>query len=190
MHPAAMDGAASLRTNTSRNFGGRREPEYGGYTMKASTVRTSLRVDESSKHIFVGRDVLPNLARTAGMKWDSTVEDWSSDPIVVAAARGETRYSTLFAAQTWLPVDFDFAFRSEWVTGDEMVYGSATQFTRELDDLNSQTFRLSVQDLLACRHEGKEKDETLEKGAKFALSLFSDMANRAISYRLVMMLDY
>jgi hypothetical protein len=121
----------------------------------------------------------------------SSVSDWSSDPVFVAVANGKTRYPALLqGAEVWFPVDFPYVFRGEWITGDELIYGSVPQLVRELDDLNSRTFRSSSQEFSEWRREGKESTEPLEKGARLAFAIFSAMAKHAVEHRLIMKLDY
>jgi hypothetical protein len=118
-------------------------------------------------------------------------EDWYEDPVVATALTGEGRYRALVhGCQVWLPMDFDFPFRAAWVNGSEMVFGSAQQLARDLDDLSHRSFRLSARELEECGCECKENGDSVEMGARFALSVFSALATEAIQRRLVMKLDY
>jgi hypothetical protein len=117
--------------------------------------------------------------------------DWYNDPIFSAAAKGDTDYPALLTgAEVWFPVDFPFTFRASWITGDDLVYGSAPQLARELNDLNVRTFRASTEHLKESRNEGKEQGDPLEKGARFGLAILSAMTTAAIEHKLVMKLDY
>ena len=70
------------------------------------------------------------------------------------------------------------------------MYGSAFQLMRELEDLNSKTWRANIDQFAEWRREGKEVDEPLEKGAQLAFSIFYQLAKDACDNRLIMKLDY
>lgn len=120
-----------------------------------------------------------------------SVEEWHTDPAYSRANNGQTRYPTLLrGVEVWLPVDFPFAFDAAWVTGDERVFGSSQQLLRELDDLNAGSWRATRDELADWSREGKAREESLEKGARFALSVFRALGERTVENRLIMLLDY
>ncbi len=121
----------------------------------------------------------------------SSPENWHDDPELREARGRQTRYPNLLhGAEVWIPADFDFTFNAPWVTGDTITFGSSPQLIRELRLLNSRIWKASDQQITTWRLEGKERHDSLEKGAKFALSLFLTLAVAAVANRLVMKLDY
>jgi hypothetical protein len=122
----------------------------------------------------------------------SSKEDWGQDVAYqLSYKKKDGSYPTLIlGVETWLPVDFDFVFEAEWITGDKLMYGSAFQLMRELEDLNSKTWHANFDQFAVWRQKGKEVDEPLEKGAQLAFSIFYQLAKNACDNRLIMKLDY
>lgn len=120
-----------------------------------------------------------------------SVDNWFEDATLLAVKARSTDYPTLIqGVEVWFPVDFRFTFDAPWVTGDTMKFGSAQQLVRELRLLNSRAWKGSDEDMATWRRVGKERDQPLEVGARFACALFLALAAEAVAHRLVMKLDY
>jgi hypothetical protein len=121
-----------------------------------------------------------------------SVEDWGKDPAYQCSLekKGGSYASLILGSEIWLPVNFDFVFNADWITGNNMMFGSAFQLARELEELNANTWKAGASQLVEWRREGKEIHEPLEKGARLAFSIFSQLAQKAIENRLVMILDW
>ena len=99
-------------------------------------------------------------------------------------------YSHLLEVEWWLPCDFNFVFQAEKVGGGPVVIASSAALVRQLEDLNSRTWRAEIDSLAAWRREGSEHGAALETGARFAFALLGDLADKSVANRLPMLLDY
>jgi hypothetical protein len=70
------------------------------------------------------------------------------------------------------------------------MIGSSAALMRQLEDLNSRTWRAEIDRLAAWRREGSEYRALLETGAKFGFALLRDLADKSVANRLPMLLDY
>jgi hypothetical protein len=129
----------------------------------------------------------PDLARP-----DDSVEDFGHDAAYTrsTAKNFRSRYSHLFEVEWWLPCDFSFMFQAEKVGGGPVLVGSSVVLARQLEDLNSRTWRAESDLLDAWRREGSDHGAPLESGARFAFAVFRALAEKSITNRLPMLLDY
>jgi hypothetical protein len=81
-------------------------------------------------------------------------------------------------------------FQAEKVGGGPVLIGSSVALLSQLEDLNSRTWRSDLKLLDGWRREGSERGAPLESGAKFAFSVFRDLADKSVTNRLPMLLDY
>ena len=86
----------------------------------------------------------------------------------------------------------DFAFTGPHLTGQQVTFGSAPRLLDALAELNKRTFKATPQDLDRWRFEGptSEKPNPFERTARFALAVFIQLTEKAVSERLPMILDY
>jgi hypothetical protein len=102
-----------------------------------------------------------------------------------------SRYGSLFNAELWFPVDFAFTFRAPNATGDSIRMGSSQTLLSALTDLHARTFRGGARDLSRWREEGPgPMGGPLEQAARFGLAVFLELAEKSVTYRLPMLLDY
>ncbi len=121
------------------------------------------------------------------------VDDWNEDPAYQKSAdpEFETDYGALLrGTSTWLPSDFAFTFVSEDLTGEEACFGSSVQLLQQLFDLNAKTWQADEATIAKWRSAGCSENAPLEDGAKFAFSVFYELARQATNHKLVMKLDY
>jgi hypothetical protein len=121
------------------------------------------------------------------------VEDWTTDAAFQrsSAQNFKTGFSQLLRdVEIWLPHDFSFTFRAADPTGHGLSFGSSVILCAQLEELNGKTWRATDDMLVQWRREGAEYKAPLEVGAKFAFSVFSELARKAAEYRLIMKLDY
>jgi hypothetical protein len=81
-------------------------------------------------------------------------------------------------------------FQAEKVGGGPVLVGSSVVLARQLEDLNSRTWRAESDLLDAWRREGSDHGAPLESGARFAFAVFRALAEKSITNRLPMLLDY
>jgi len=120
-------------------------------------------------------------------------EDWISDPALQRSA--EPSFDSAFPqlvrdVEIWLPNDLPFVFRAPDPTGHELHIGSSAALCEELAELNRRTWNASELTLAQWRREPADYEAPLELGARFAFSIMTDLARKALAHRLVMKLDY
>jgi hypothetical protein len=123
---------------------------------------------------------------------ETSVEDFGHDPAYARSTAKDfrSRYSHLLEVEWWLPCDFSFVFQAEKIGGGAVLIGSSVVLARQLDDLNSGTWRAGSDRLGAWRREGSEHGTPLEIGARFAFALVRSLAEKSVTNRLPMLLDY
>jgi hypothetical protein len=130
----------------------------------------------------------PDLVRPA-----ACVEDWTRDEAFKRSigTNFQSEYPALLTnTEVWLPANFRFTFAAPDVSGNKVKFGSSLALRDELADINARTWRADSATLAAWRREGADYLAPLERGARFAFAIFSDLANKAAEHRLVMKLDY
>jgi hypothetical protein len=129
----------------------------------------------------------PELARP-----ENSIEDFGHDPAYARSTAKDfrSRYFHLLEVEWWLPCDFSFVFQAEKVGGGAVLIGSSVILARQFEDLNSRTWRAPSDLLGAWRREGSEHGAPLESGARFAFAVLRDLAEKSVTNRLPMLLDY
>jgi len=130
----------------------------------------------------------PQLARPASLP-----EEWDNDPALVRSnAEGfRSRYSHLVRnVELWLPVAFAFTFEGEDVDGRRVVIGSAATLSRQLAELNEETWKRSESDVASWARRAPAVSAALEARARFAFAVFNRLAHLAVEHRLPMKLDF
>jgi hypothetical protein len=120
-------------------------------------------------------------------------DDWSSDAAVQRSqAEGfKSRYTQLLhGAELWLPGQFDFTFGVQELGGRDVNVGSLQTLLSELRDLNSRTWRMSDQAVAESRYHGADPGGAFEVSARFACSVFLELAAEAVKHRVPLRLDY
>jgi hypothetical protein len=123
---------------------------------------------------------------------EDSIEEFGQDPAYARCIGKDftSRYSHLLEVEWWLPCDFNFVFQAEKLGGGPVLIGSSVALVRQLEDLNSRTWRAELDLLGAWLREGSEHGAPLESGARFAFALFRDLAHKSVANRLPMLLDY
>ena len=121
------------------------------------------------------------------------VGDWTEDPAFRRSA--DPSYETAFPqlvrdVEIWLPHDIPFVFRAADPTGHELHIGSSIALLEQLEALNRRTWNASELALAEWRREIGAYTAPLEAAARFAFSIMTDLARKAVAHRLVMKLDY
>jgi hypothetical protein len=114
------------------------------------------------------------------------------DRVLKDARKKSARYEQLLLPMIWLPDDFNFTFTGEHLTGQKVTYGSAPRLLVALADLNDHTLKGTPEDLARWRFEGPtdEKPRPFERVARFALGVFIELTEKAVSERLPIIVDY
>ena len=121
------------------------------------------------------------------------VKDWSQDPAFqrIHSRNYSDRYQHLMCgAELWLPIDFSFIFETDTPVGNSVLAGSSFCLERQLRTLNERTWNANQETLQEWRKEGDAYSASMESGARFAFSVFYDLACKANENKLVMILDY
>ncbi|MBT9588610.1 hypothetical protein IV102_35055 [bacterium] len=127
------------------------------------------------------------------------VDDWSSDPAFRACARkgwfGPKNPQAAFGqmvlgCEWWLPCQLPGVLCLDDIGGNEKQVGSSIDLLKQLDDLNARTWQADKKQLQEWVAEGVEYQAPMELGARFALSVFHNLAQKSIEHRLPMLLDY
>jgi hypothetical protein len=115
-----------------------------------------------------------------------------TDRVLNDVRKKSARYKQIILPMIWLPADFDFAFTGEHLTGQEVTYGSAPRLLAALTELNERTLKGTPEDLARWRFEGPtdEQPRPVERVARFALSVFIQLTEKAVSERLPVIVDY
>ena len=120
------------------------------------------------------------------------IDDWSEDPAYRLSSQPDAnpRYSHLYDVGLWLPCDFGFVFKTEDISGAEILVGSSLILLKQLKELNARKWQAEPGTLHQWRRDGAEHGAPLQVGARFALALFSELADEAIKHQLPMRLDW
>jgi hypothetical protein len=57
---------------------------------------------------------------------------------MISRPDAKARYRQLYDISLWLPCDFRFVFKTEGITGVEMLVGSSVSLLRQLQDRNAR----------------------------------------------------
>jgi hypothetical protein len=111
--------------------------------------------------------------------------DWPDDPAYLASsARGAgSRYQQLLTPELWLPCRFAFTVRIQDVTGEEVELGSSFALLDQLKLLAAR-YRLNGQPPDAT------DDHSLSAAAGNGLAVLLRLAERSVSHRVPMKLDF
>jgi hypothetical protein len=120
-------------------------------------------------------------------------DDWSEHPAVARsqATDFKSRYKQLLnGPELWLPVDFDFTFRTEDAAGVSVEIGSVRALAAQLRQLNDRTWQADEAMIEQWRRKGAEHGAPLEISAQFGFAIFDTLVRSALEHQLPMKLDY
>jgi hypothetical protein len=144
-------------------------------------------------------------------------DDWSEDPAWKLASRDDfahSRYGQILRPSIWLPSEFARAFAADDLTGeDEVEIGSSVALVAQLRELNERTYQGSPEQLAEWLYEGPypgagadqavgsdagerqladvgQGASPFDHTARFVLALFLDLAEKSVTHRLPMKLDW
>ncbi len=112
--------------------------------------------------------------------------DWPDDPAYQAASApgAGSRYAQLLTPELWLPCRFDFTVRTQDLTGEEVELGSSVALLEQLE-------------LLAAHYQLDEPPSapapdghSLSAAAGTGLAILRRLAERSVTYRVPMKLDF
>ena len=131
--------------------------------------------------LLAAHDEHPELAVPATVS-----ADWPDDPAYQAASAtgARSRYEQLLTPELWLPCSFGFVVRSQDVTGEEVQIGSSVALLDQLELLRAR-----------CGLDGHAAgpggtDRRLATTATAGLAVLLRLAERSVSHRLPMRLDF
>jgi hypothetical protein len=128
-----------------------------------------------------------------GKAWPKHLpEHPEKDGVLRDARKKSDRYKQIVLPTMWLPASFDFVFTAKHLTGQAVTYGSAPKLLAALDELNKRTLNGIPEDLDRWRFEGPTdaKPRPFERVARFALAVFVQLTEKAVTERLPLILDY
>ena len=130
----------------------------------------------------------PELSRPTAV-----VEDFEEDEAYSRYAEDESKTEfphLLRQTVCWLPAEFDQPFEAIDLCEAEIGYGSANKLLDELTILNLKTWKADKATIERWRRLGLGQSATLEEAARYALSVFLPLTEKAILNKLVMRLDW
>ncbi len=123
----------------------------------------------------------------------SLPEEWDDDPVLLRSnvAGFRSRYSHLVRnVELWLPHAFEFTFEGEDVDGRRVVVGSTATLRRQLEELNTVTWKADPDIVATWGRDAVPDDAPLEQNARYAYAVLLDLAERSVELQLPMKLDY
>ncbi len=123
----------------------------------------------------------------------SVSPEWHDDPAFAKSAANDystTEYIQILSGELWVPTKFEFTFKFLDLTGRQIHVGSAVALLEQLQTLNDRTYKGQPWDLKAWRDELPTENGSFEVAARFGLSVFTDLARRAIDNKVPLRLDY
>jgi hypothetical protein len=120
-------------------------------------------------------------------------EKWPEDVAWQAATADGgkgSRYRHILTPELWLPCAFEYLFEAATLGGPPAVIGSSVALREQLYALNGKTFQGSAEDLAAWRRDAPEQGGPFDASARYGLALFTEMAEKSVTHRLPMKLDY
>ena len=121
------------------------------------------------------------------------IDKWNEDPAFQASVSEgfKTKYGQLLHdTELWLPVEFQFSFKTEDPTGNKVGIGSCFELFRQLKILNEASWCADQKQISLWRKEGADYQSPLEIGARFSFSAFYELCKDAVINKLPMKLDY
>jgi len=119
--------------------------------------------------------------------------EWSVDPAYQASTDEgfQSSYGQLLqGSELWLPGDFDFTFSVADVSGKIVTVGFTKTLLSQLDDLNTSTWNADKETILEWLQVAAGREAALETHARFAFSVFYELAKLSVENNLPMKLDY
>ncbi len=120
-------------------------------------------------------------------------DEWREDDAYVQSTVRDfstTEYIQILAAELWLPTRFEFTFKFIDLTGRHICIGSAPEMLGQLKILNERTYKGQEWDLKSWREELPKPEGPFDVAARYGMSVFMDLTQRAIDNRLPLRLDY
>ena len=120
-------------------------------------------------------------------------EEWDDDAILLRsnAVEFRSRYSHLVRnVELWLPGSFEVTFEAEDVDSRRVVVGSAEMLRRQLEDLNTATWKASPETVAGWARQPPVGTAPLEQSARYAFAVLIELVGLAVAHRLPMKLDY
>jgi hypothetical protein len=119
-------------------------------------------------------------------------KEWSAyRPFIASQEGGKTRFPHLLRnTELWIPTALSFTFMAEDITGNKVGIGSVNNLKAELEMLNQETWQVTSDVVSGWRRDGADFGAPLEVSARFAFSIFLELAGAAVAHRLPMKLDY
>ena len=128
-----------------------------------------------------GKDKQP---KTSAAEWHRDKE-WRK-----ANKQSSPRYRHLYAPELWFPTGIAEPVTTTDASGNELTIGSSSTLLSHLRDLNEQTFKGSDEEQESWRREGVEPEGEFDDAARFGLAVFLELAEKSVTDRLPMKLDY
>jgi hypothetical protein len=162
--------------------------------------------------LLAAHDEHPELPRPT-----HATDDWSGDPAWKLISRDDfatSRYTHVVSPSIWLPCEFDRVFPADDIAGEEEVtIGSSVVLLAQLRALNERTYQGSMHALAEWLEAGPDPSQTgdlaadsdataaqvaqrptatspFDVSARFAMALFLDLAEKSVTRRLPMTLDW
>jgi hypothetical protein len=140
--------------------------------------------------LLAAYDEHPDLQRPEQVDLDQVEDDAALRASTADGFRSRYRQLLDPGLELWLPCVFGFTFRARDLAGNEVGIGSSVTLLEQLRDLADRALRAAPEDLARWRHEGAEYEGPFERTARFGLAVMLELAEKSVTHRLPMKLDY
>lgn len=106
------------------------------------------------------------------------------------AADFKSRYSSILLPELWLPCKFEFVFKAQDLSGNEIWMGSSLSLLRQLRELNNSTANATPAQLEQSRRENFNPGDSFDKASRFGLAMFLQLAEKSVNLSVPMKMDY
>jgi hypothetical protein len=119
-------------------------------------------------------------------------KQWDEDPVLQACTGREmqSRYPHLYNVELWLPCPLDSIYQIQTPPGQPVLVGSSIQLLAHLRELNRRTYGGTSEEVASWRREWSPEDDAFDQTARCGLSIFTELAEKSVTYRLPLKLDY
>jgi len=140
--------------------------------------------------LLAAYDEHPEMTRPATVPRDGWHEDPAWRASTVEGFR--TRYRQLLTPdiEFWLPCPFEFAFGASDLLGRPVSFGSSVALLDQLRQLKERAFPSETDATEAWQRDAPDGDAPFGVMARFGLGIMLELAEKSVSHRLPIKLDY
>lgn len=99
-------------------------------------------------------------------------------------------YPHLYSVELWLPCPLDSVYQIQTPPGQPVLVGSSVQLLAHLRELNRRTYGGTDEEVASWRQEWSPEDDAFDQTARCGLSIFTELAEKSVTHRLPLKVDY